>query len=279
MQGSPIIWVTIMELAKILMALPALVLSGCIYIPIIEPEPYQKEELSEITAGKTTRQELERIFGDTRIEREDGSIWVYREVRRVGYMLMGSGSGWVPDYQFLVAHFDGKTLQKFELIEDRDACSVSGICLHMGWTYSDTDQDQIDDWTLITSKRDDDVNAKLFLPVHDACMFYIYMDSITARVSFGDVRNVLMDYNSYLLTKGQPGKHSLEASMYYLARLSRQSDTVSKEVSCNAGDIKFLEVSDKPWKWGLNPEIKQMDSDIGRKAIRERRLILLPEIP
>jgi hypothetical protein len=69
-----------------------------------------------------------------------------------------------------------------------------------------------------------------------------------------------------------PGTHFITTIHPY----DDKGGMVSERVSCESGEILYVEIAEEPWSWGKNPIINIVDNEVGRKAIMKRNLILLP---
>jgi hypothetical protein len=80
-------------------------LSGCIYVPWYDPEPYQVDKLNRIKPHETTREQIVELFGQPGTSRKGGTIWIYREDRYLG-TLLAKGIFPIHDDQFLIVEFE-----------------------------------------------------------------------------------------------------------------------------------------------------------------------------
>jgi hypothetical protein len=173
-------------------------LSGCI-IPSFSKEPYQEEEIRQVHPGETSREAIVKLFGQPDVTRENDTIWIYGKVRTAA-ILLGKGFAIISDFQFLAVEFEQNVVKSFELVEDAYGCSSTGICMPHGFSVRGNVRYTLTpDLTVIASKREDDQLAKRFQSVSGQCSIYIYQKYPVARVAVHSFRNVLIDYNSYLL--------------------------------------------------------------------------------
>ena len=68
-------------------------LTACIYLPAIGPEPYKDVNFDSIELGKSTRSDIVEILGEPDITRREDSIWIYGEIRYLGLSLHTGGAG------------------------------------------------------------------------------------------------------------------------------------------------------------------------------------------
>jgi hypothetical protein len=253
-----------------------LLVSACLYIPIIEPEPYSDDLLNSLEVGKTTKYEVKKTLGTKHLSRRDNSVWVYGEVIKAGYMIVvarGGGAGWIEDFQFLVLEFSNDILKSFELVEKKNGCSSSGICLDIGYMREEEER-QYNDLSLVTSKGIDDKAAKELQGIRGFCSVFIYQEYPLGRIAIDDLKNILFSEKAYIHKLIKPPKFSVTA----IHRLDwRGEDIVMETFECESGASPlFVKVSDKALRWGLNPTIEIVEPNVGRKSILKRRLILLP---
>jgi hypothetical protein len=265
-----------LRMIQLLLGSMAFVLSGCIYLPIIEPEPYKEDQLTLVHVGDTTRQELVDTFGPEYIERDGSSIWIYGLKRHVGYLILigkPPSAFYIDDYQFIVVEFEQDIVKSFELMEDVFGCSSTGICLHSGWKYTESGL-LTDDQVLVASRRNDDRMSKEFQNVRDKCSLYVYQEYPFGRVAVDSLKNVLIDDETYIHVLIHHGRFSITAA-HSLDRKGKEIVTEHFECAPEGGPL-FVKVADKAWSWGLNPTITAVGQDVGREAIMKRSLILPP---
>ena len=251
--------------------------SGCIYIPRSEPEPFQDRELARIHPGKTTREELVELFSDPGVIRDNGAIWIYGKARRVAYVagmypIGNISAGYINNEQFLLVEFEHNTVEHFELVEKTGDCSSTGICLDYGWHHSQQDF-YTDDRVLVASKREDDQIAKEFQGVSDKCSLYVYKIKYPLQpITIDSTRNLLLSPTTYLYLPLEPGAHKITTTGY-------EGGIIEKQIDCKTGSLVFVELSGDPvWKLWVKRDfvIKTVDEDVGRKAVSDMNLILLP---
>lgn len=267
---------------RLFVLLASALLSACIYIPAIEPEPYKDVNLDSIDLGKSTRADIVKLLGEPDITRRDDSIWIYGQDRDVGFLILllkPGYAGFMRDFQFLVFEFNQDYVKSFDLVEEGLGCSTSGICLAAGWgpTGRRPDLDEwvlVNDLTVVVSGGEDDKTAKKFHGIPDKCAFYIYQKYRGGRAAVGSIRNVLMAEKAYLYVVLTPGIHPVTA----MQRNDWSKEIfVSEELECESGDVLFVKIAEKSWSWGRQPMITVVDSNVGREAILKRNLILLPQ--
>jgi outer membrane protein assembly factor BamE (lipoprotein component of BamABCDE complex) len=142
-------------------------LSGCIIVPTSEKEPYQQDQIARVRPGETQREVILELFGEPKIRRENGGIWIYGEYHTQAnwVSVYPPSEGRIKDYQFLVVEFETDTVTNIEVVEDKFGCSSRGICLRYGWR-------EIGD--VVASKRADDKHAKEFERIIGKCSLYVY---------------------------------------------------------------------------------------------------------
>jgi hypothetical protein len=263
-------------MSRIAIILLLALLSGCIYIPWYEPEPYQEEKLNKIKPRETTREQIVELFGQPGVSRKEGTIWIYSEDRYLG-TLIGKGIVPIVDDQFLIVEFEQDTVQYFELVEKmggiwRSGCSSNDICLVPRGEDSS-------DWS-VASSGDDDKKSKQFQEEVDKCSVYIYIYRTYTHysLSMGSLKNIHLGNGAYINTFLQPGMHSLTVD-YQLSKGHEQSLHGKFEISCVARSKRYIKITLKGrwgWKQPNKIMITEEDEDSGRKAVEKRFLVIFP---
>lgn len=247
-------------------------LSGCIYLPIIEPEPYKQDQLGKIHIGKTTRQEIVDMFGREGVARNSDSVWIYGQSRHVGYLIIiipmakEMPHGYLEDYQFFVLEFDHDIVSHMEFIETAEGCSSTGICLvHHVLDRADR---RLSDKSIISSEREDDHLAKAFLSVPDMCSLYIYTRSSVASIEMDSNPVIFISNETYLHFLLKPGAHKLRA-------IGPQRAITEQVIDCLEDEIIFVEQYLETGIFTKNKLVIEItEESIGRDAILSKNLVL-----
>jgi hypothetical protein len=244
--------------------------SGCLIIPVPAPEaePYDPNFLAKLEKEQASREEVVEAMGEPNLARETDSIWIYGKSRRLSYFagvsVTGAGAGTIEDFQFVVVEFQNDSVKHIELVEDREGCSASGICLSNAWRNIEAEhfeQQLSPEYTIVASVRDDDKQSKQFEPVIDRCSLYYYQDNVFATpIRIGANLSIQVSNDTYAHLILEPGVYELSKES------SRIRNTLgfTESLTCDAGSVLFRK---------RNQSVGKI---FGKKEISERRLILLP---
>lgn len=257
----------------ILTLLPALLMTGCVVIPIPTGEkPYYDAALTNLEAGVTSKDAVLAELGVPDVTYNQGSELVYIETQEswkvawaflpvvpwcTGNCLYG-GVETLHKRFVLALYFDTEgALSTFELDtagDDFGDCTSHGICLgktNAVMQYAD----------MVT-----DATAKEFRFSENQCSIYLHGpgNKKAYEVSLnGKIPVNMFSTGAFVHWQTKPGRHSLVVF----------PEPVFLDFDCKAGEIKFVHFDlIRPRPSSLRLE----DSATGRRHIASRRLILLP---
>ncbi len=255
---------------RLLLILTTFTLTACGFlIPVSHPEPYPIGLIDRIVPGRTDKGDLEALLGQPQVSLQNGAIWIYGQSRVV---LWDTGGPDQHDYQALLLEFDDERVSSVELLEDKYGCWSSGLCLVSGWPLFEEDNAPafLDrELTAVVSRRDDDAQAKRFLPDAGACSLYIYKRQnlfwgreYAPPISIAGVKDEPLHSSGYLWLKVPPGSQQLV------------SGELEKTISCTAGGLQFIEIEQHMTLTTGGLRAHEVPAESGKAAVRERHLLL-----
>lgn len=273
-------------------------LTGCV-IPFDAPEAFYEDRVENTLALGTSKQKVVETIGEPDLKRDTGSIWLYGRQRLLaeiaipfGYYAAG-GILEIPfkDYQVVVISFKDQGISAIEVIDEKNGCSDSGICvdwikggdipsdedgwLDTGFTYLDPNL------TTVSSIGQDDIEAKMFTSHPNLCAIYLYLEQRAfqeAHIGSIIVSNsdpIWLNNSTYIFMTVDPGTHTvkmLQGGFWY----SLQEQNADIDVECDGGDHIFLQAIPDKWLFSIEYIFEQIGRAQGMKEISDRNLIVLP---
>ncbi len=243
-------------------------LAGC--MPTGHPEPYSQELLDSIKVGVSKKKDVRTLLGQPSAVRRDGDIWIYGQSRlaAIGIGPYGPGVAGFDDYNWMLVEFRDEAVAHVEAVEDGWGCTTTGICL-LSYAYERGRETSKPEFTVVTSKQEDDEAAKLFRVISERCAVYLYAADTAGEVSFETKSNVQIVNSAYMYDLLTPGSYKISIK----ARSDQMADL---QIVCEDGDVLYVELFYGKYIWSGKPRIRLVDQAEGRASIAERSLVLLP---
>ena len=264
-------------------ALCALLVSGCIAIPIAPPqeeEPFSGTTLDFVVIGETTREDVHKTLAAEPLNLQplrfdEDHVWVYRGSRDTWGWLVCAGGGYYADCDT----FDSGRRSYFLSIDFDDAGVVSG------YYVSDTTGTCVNDTicsdggsTMVFARPQQDAQAKRLDP-GGQCAIYVYA-TLPGNVAPGafsawvDDRplGALVSSDGYFRFVVDPGEHVVETR--YMLRHIRSRI----EIDCTAGNVYFVH-HDVQREGIAETRAVLENAAAGRQALANRRLVLIADQP
>jgi hypothetical protein len=260
---------------RVIIVIVAVGISGCLVFPTFHEEPYQEEEFVKVQPGKTSREVVVELYGQPDAIRENGAIWVYSEVHRVGmWLVLEQGQGFFHDFQYLIIEFEQDIVSHFELVENVNSCTSTYICIR----ENSNSEYLTPSWgreDIIASRREDDRLAKEFRSIPGMCVLYIYFHTRSSVhiASIDTFKNASIDTSTYLHVTLDPGTHRLHTNSYKFGFFDLKEKEI--DIRCEREKLVFVELNRSGFFLG-NYDIRIVDEERGRFNILKRDLILLP---
>ena len=239
----------------------------------------EKDSLELIQVGQTSKQELQQTLGPPDWSINGGSRWIYRTRRRGDYGVSGcvvfpddggelrcSKPKVAPVMEFVDLGFDSSGVvdtQDFFSIKS-GTCAESIGCFH--WTSN---------MLTLFAPSDDNVDAKQFPTNAGQCAVYLYsVDTINAVEIYSDSFGTHGRYWSntgFVRLTMDAGPHTITVSY----STSFDNDTRSLKFDCVSGGTNFMREHHRGYG---NFSFDELPSDEGRREIKDRNLVVLPDL-
>jgi hypothetical protein len=251
-------------------------LSGCVgaIFPTDNPLPYADADLARIEIGSSTRDDVIRILGQPQLMLRGGNLWIYGRSR--AKLSDGLGS-YEHDYQAIFVMFTNsevaaKDLLHADLMYLTSSCwsEESGLCLHSYWEATDGSSKPMllsRRFSAVTSRGDDDANAKRFTPDEGNCAVYVYSGRSFFRggipvVTIGESKDEPVPPAGYLFFQSSPGQLTLVAGKNRAV------------VDCQANVSYFYKLETLLFEDADDIRIESVTAKEGIESVNERHILV-----
>lgn len=266
-------------MSRLLAAICCLVVAACVTtqsFPTNNPLPYHDWEFPRVKIDSSTREDVVGILGQPQLKLESGSLWIYGRTRATSTDGFGS---YAHDYSAILIDFREGVVASKDIVQRKNlswgACWSKdySLCLEPEW---DSRSDANDEpktlsrrYSAVTSLREDDAQAKRFKSEDGQCVVYVYsgrnfFGAFTPPVvSIGTARDEPVPTGGYLKFQSPPQRLLLTAGRN------------TTDIDCRAGTLHFYKLDKYLATDEDNIHIKSVKPGEGRKAIKNKRRLLL----
>lgn len=261
---------------RMLFTLASVLITACTgpTFPTNEPLPYSQGEFSGVILTNK-HDDVAAHLGRPQLRLEGDQLWVYGRSR-----IKSSGFGrYNHDYRAMLVEFkNGEVVAKKVFHEKylfRSGCwgSDNALCLHPAWdtTSGEYDEPQILSrrYSSVTSARQDDEKAKTFTPHDGHCAIYVYTNTsffedkqTPPTLTLGTILDEPIPSAGYIYIESVP-------SLLHL-----RSGSSTMDIECEAQALHFYQLDHTLFNAQNTTRIKPVDSETGKKAVLQRRLLL-----
>lgn len=274
----------------VVLVIVTVVLSGC-PVPIVreteKPERFSLLDIERLNKGIgiTTREEIQSVFGKPDISRYDDKLWIYGWAREATTFELKYEYGRV-----LFIEFDAEgVLRDIDLEEGEEACRDDGVCVRH-WDIREQEWGDyvihiMNIWrlneflTIVTAPISDSERVKNYVPGEGVCGVYIFGDT---RFAIGNLRDIRVDKDRFVFIEMERGEKEILLYIGQLSTAQRNPDAYaleSKKFDCRSGENVYIDVRQKIRIFPIDLDwiVIFQPSDIGRKSINDKQLILLAD--
>lgn len=239
------------------------------------PLPYHDWEFPRVKIGSSTREDVVGILGQPQLKLEGGSLWIYGRTRAA----FTDGFGFYEhDYRAILIEFSEGVIEAKDMVQGKGLSVVGcsrkfGLCLKPGWdSRSDGNGEPRTlsrRYSAVTSLREDDEQAKRFKLDDARCAVYVYSgrnffrDDTPPALTIGTARDEPVPPGGYLNFQYPPQRLHLIAGRN------------TANIDCQAGSLHFYKLDKYLATDEDNIHIKSVSPDEGRKAIKNKRRLLI----